>query len=172
DFGNGNTTSVGNTSSQTQEYTSNAVVMLIAYADPTCADTAYANISITTCGCTDPLAVNYDPIAAVDDGGCLYPEPEVIAPNVFTPNNDASNQFYILDTKHVVQLELTILNRWGNIMYAADENITLLGSFVGWNGKSANGLDAEEGTYFYKYIATGIDGKQTEGHGFLELIRH
>lgn len=171
DFGNGNTTSVGNTSSQTQEYTSNAVVMLIAYADPTCADTAYANISITTCGCTDPIAVNYDPTAAVDDGGCLYPEPEVVAPNVFTPNNDGSNQFYILDTKNVVQLELTILNRWGNVMYVADENITLLGSFVGWNGKTPNGIDAEEGTYFYKYLATGIDGKQTEGHGFLELIR-
>lgn len=171
DFGNGNTQSTGNASSQTQTYTANAVVMLIAYADPTCADTTYASISITTCGCTDPNAVNYDPIAAVDDGSCLYPEPEVVAPNVFTPNGDASNSFYILDTKNVVQLELSILNRWGNVMYTADENITLIGSFVGWNGKTPNGKDAEEGTYFYKYVATGIDGKQTDGHGFLELIR-
>lgn len=171
DFGNGQTASVGNSSSQTITYTSNAVVMLIAYADPTCADTTYASISISTCGCTDPLAINYDPTAAVDDGSCLFPEPEVIAPNVFTPNGDASNAFYIFDTKHVVQLEVSILNRWGNVMYSADENITLIGTFVGWNGKTANGTDAEEGTYFYKYLATGIDGKQTEGHGFLELIR-
>jgi hypothetical protein len=24
------------------------------------------------CGCTDPLAVNYDPLATFDDGSCLY----------------------------------------------------------------------------------------------------
>lgn len=171
DFGNGNTLSTGSVSNQTQTYTANTVVMLISYADPTCADTMYVNISITTCGCTDPLAVNYDGTAAVDDGSCLYPEPEVIAPNVFTPNSDASNSFFVLDTKNVVQLELSILNRWGNIMYTADENITVPGSFVGWSGKTPNGNDAEEGTYFYKYVATGIDGKQTDGHGFLELIR-
>jgi gliding motility-associated-like protein len=115
--------------------------------------------------------MNYDPTAANEDGSCLYPEPEVIAPNVFTPNNDGSNTFFILDTKNVVQLELSILNRWGNIMYSADEDITILGAFVGWNGKTPSGADAEEGTYFYKYVATGIDGKQAEGHGFLELIR-
>ena len=171
DFGDGQTATVGNSSSQTITYTANATVMLIAYADPTCADTAYASISIVNCGCMDPNATNYDPNAAQEDGSCLYPEPEVIAPNVFTPNNDGSNSFFILDTKNVVQLELAILNRWGNVMYSADEDITILGSFVGWNGKTATGADAEEGTYFYKYVATGINGLQTEGHGFLELIR-
>jgi len=171
DFGNGQTATVGNSGSQTQTYTANATVMLIAYADPNCSDTAYANISISTCGCTDPTALNYDPTAAVDDGSCYFPEPEVIAPNVFTPNNDGSNSFFVLTTNNVVQLELTILSRWGNVMYVADEDITLTGSFVGWNGKTANGIDAEEGTYFYTYTATGIDGKQAKGHGFLELIR-
>ncbi|MEJ6617083.1 MAG: choice-of-anchor L domain-containing protein [Crocinitomicaceae bacterium] len=171
DFGNGQTASVGNANSQTQTYTSNATVMLIAYSDPTCSDTTYANISISICGCMDPNAVNYDPTAAVDDGSCAYPQPEVIAPNVFTPNNDGNNSFFVVDTRNVVQLELTVLNRWGNVMYTADENITLPGSFVGWNGKTASGADAQEGTYFYTYLATGIDGNQAEGHGFLELIR-
>lgn len=171
DFGNGQTANVDNAGSQTQTYTSNAVVMLIAYSDPTCADTAYANISITTCGCTDPTAINYDPTAANEDGSCFYPEPEVVAPNVFTPNNDGHNAFFTVDTKNVVQLELTVLNRWGNVMYSADENITIPGTFIGWDGKTQSGRDAEEGTYFYKYVATGIDGKQADGHGFLELIR-
>jgi gliding motility-associated-like protein len=170
DFGNGQTASVGNSGSQTQTYTSNATVMLIAYSDPTCSDTTYANISISICGCMDPNAVNYDPTAAVDDGSCAYPQPEVIAPNVFTPNNDGNNSFFVVDTRNVVQLELTVLNRWGNVMYTADENITLPGSFVGWNGKTVSGADAQEGTYFYTYVATGIDGNQAEGHGFLELI--
>ena len=171
DFGNGNTTTVGNTNSQNQTYTSSTTVMLVASSSPLCADTAYASISIVTCGCTDPLATNYDPTANSDDGNCEYPSPEVYPPNVFTPNGDANNAFFILDTRFVVQLELTILNRWGNVMYFADEDITIPGNFVGWDGKSPNGKNAEEGTYFYKYVATGIVGQKTEGHGFLELIR-
>lgn len=42
---------------------------------------------------------------------------------------------------------------------------------VGWDGKSPNGSDAEEGSYFYKYVATGINGDKVEGHGFIQLVR-
>ena len=31
-------------------------------------------------------------------------------------------------------------------------------------------VNAEEGTYFYKYIATGIDDTKLEGHGFIQLL--
>ena len=171
DFGNGNTANVGNTSSQTQVYYGAATVMLVAFAEPDCSDTSYVNISISICGCMDPNAVNYNPSAQVDDESCQYPQPEVEAPNVFTPNGDANNPFFTLKTINTVQLELVILNRWGNVMYSQNQNITQLGSFVGWDGRSPNGAEAKDGTYFYKYVATGIDGTQVEGHGFLELVR-
>ena len=42
---------------------------------------------------------------------------------------------------------------------------------VGWDGKSPNNTDAQEGTYFYKYKATGINGDEVSGQGFLQLVR-
>ena len=47
--------------------------------DPNCTDTFCAPVFVD-CGpneipgCTDPLALNYDPLATVDDGSCIYPE--------------------------------------------------------------------------------------------------
>lgn len=171
DFGNGQTASVGNTNSQDQSFNFSSTVMLIAYQSPTCADTAYTSISVVLCGCTDPDAVNYDPNAILDDGNCQYPDPVVVVPNVFTPNGDLSNGLFELQLENTVQLQLTITNRWGNIMYSADQDLTQLGSIVGWDGKTPSGRNAEEGTYFYTYVATGIVGQKVEGHGFLELIR-
>ena len=53
-----------------------------------CQETLYFSISstIVTCGCTDPVASNYDPNATLDDGSCLYGG--CIDPNAdnFNPN--------------------------------------------------------------------------------------
>jgi gliding motility-associated-like protein len=171
DFGNGNTASVSDMGSQNQIYSQSSIVMLIAYSDPTCADTAYVNISVTPCGCTDPEADNYDPSATFDDGSCTYPIPVVTPPNVFTPNGDGDNDVYFLDTKNVVKLEYTILNRWGNVMFDQTVDLTLGFPEIGWNGTTPLGIEAQEGTYYYKYVATGINGDQVDGHGFIQLVR-
>ena len=173
DFGNGNDASVYNTNSQSQVYDQSTTVMLIAYTDDTqtCGDTAYVSISISPCGCTDPNADNYNPNATIDDGSCTYPNPVVIAPNVFTPNNDGENDFYFVEVMNVTSMDFTILNRWGNVMY--DETIDYASGVpqIGWTGTTPLGIDAQEGTYFYKYVATGINGDQIEGHGFIQLAR-
>lgn len=41
------------------------------------------------CGCTDPLASNYDPEANVDDGSCEFPPcfPDTIPPEILCPEN-------------------------------------------------------------------------------------
>ncbi len=171
DFGNGNTLNIGDESSQTQVYTSPTTVMLVAFADPSCSDTSYVSIAISVCGCTDPTALNYNPNATVDDGECEFPSPAVIVPNVFTPNGDLNNPLFILTTENTVRLKLTILNRWGNVMYSADTDLTQFGAIVGWDGRTPAGQEAQEGTYFYEYVATGIKGDVLEGHGFLELVR-
>ncbi len=173
DFGNGNTQVTSTMNGYTQQYNNSGQVMLIAYLDnsQTCSDTAYIDISVVECGCTDPLAINYNPLAIVDDGSCIYPIPVVNAPNIFTPNGDGSNDLFFFTTIYTVQLEVTILNRWGNLMYEETIPIVQGAPPVGWDGKSPNNTDAQEGTYFYKYKATGINGDEVSGQGFLQLVR-
>jgi len=171
DFGDGTSVNATDLSSQSHTFSSSSIVMLVAYASPTCSDTAYLNIGVVQCGCMDPLALNYDPSAVQDDESCEFPTPSVVAPNVFTPNGDFDNDVFFLKTINTVNLELVIINRWGNTMF--EENLDLLvpNLSYGWSGLSPSGLPAEEGTYFYKYKATGINGDSIEGHGFLELVR-
>jgi len=172
DFGNGNTLPLNTLDSQNQTYSNTSTIFLVAYASDGCTDTAQVTVTVVTCGCIDPDAVNYDPNAQVSDGSCVYPTPVVIAPNVFTPNGDDINNLFFLDTKWVGQLELIIVNRWGNVMYSGNANIALPGAIVGWDGRAQNGSDAEAGTYFYTYKATALFGDETvEGHGFLQLVR-
>lgn len=165
DYGNGNTATINDLSNQTQTFTSSSNVMLVALSSPTCGDTAYITIAIVECGCTNPLALNYDPLAMVDDGSCILPVPTIIAPNVFTPNGDSANDLFYLDVTNQTSITLTVLNRWGNKMFEGT------GINPAWNGKTEGGAAAEEGTYFYKYLVTGVDGSEYTGHGFLQLVR-
>lgn len=165
-FGNGQTASVGDLSSQTQTYTSSGVAQLIVVQGQ-CSDTATIDITVTVCGCTDPTALNYNPNATVNDGTCIYPippNPTVETYNVFTPDASGDNDLFFLTTTNASKVDLTIINRWGTLMYEAS------GDNPAWDGK-VNGMDAAEGVYFFKYKVTGISGEILEGHGFFELIR-
>lgn len=165
DFGGGNVVTTNNTNSQSATFMTTTTVMLIAADDNNCADTAYVTIQVDPCGCTDPAATNYNAFATIDDGSCVYPTPTVITPNIFTPNGDGDNDKFVLTTTNSVNIELTIMNRWGNVMYESS------GPNPAWNGETQNGTKAEEGTYFFKYRVEGIDGTALEGHGFLQLVR-
>ncbi|MEN9698985.1 MAG: hypothetical protein RLZZ301_183 [Bacteroidota bacterium] len=169
-------------------------VQLIAHQGAQCADTAVITIQVDVCGCTDPLGTNYNPLANVNDGSCVYPtgcmdplalnydpnaliddgscqyaRPEVIAPNVFSPNADNTNEAYFLNTKNVTKLELTILNRWGNVVYDKS-SVDLINDIPAWDGK-IDGVKASEGIYFYKYTAYGLNNQEVNGHGFLHLVK-
>lgn len=143
-------------------------VQLIAFVDPLCASDTTLTINLDVCACIDPTALNFNPLANVDDGSCIYPFPEVFAPNVFTPNSDAENPTYFLSGKNLVSLELTILNRWGAVVFSKSSS-DLINNNPAWDGK-INGDLATDGIYFYIYKATGITNQVVEGHGFLHLI--
>lgn len=166
DFGGGNIINTNNLDPQTQVFPGPTNVTLTASDNYGCSSSQSILIDVYICGCMDPNALNYDPNAVVDDGSCFYPDPIIVAPNVFTPNGDNTNDFVILDLTHVSALEMVILNRWGNVMFEGE------GLNVSWDGRAQSGDDAPEGTYFIKYIATGLDGvTQVEGHSFVQLIR-
>jgi gliding motility-associated-like protein len=164
DFGNGNVYTVGDTLAQTDTLLVSGTITMVAFDQYLCSDTTEVGIQVDICGCMDPIADNYNPIANVDDGSCEYSYPEVTAPNIFTPNGDGDNDVYELITTNAVNIRLTILNRWGNEMFSAE------GLNPSWDG-TINGTDAAEGTYFYTYTVTGPTGDSLEGHGFLQLVR-
>ncbi len=69
-------------------------------------------------------------------------DPETSMPNVFTPNSDGINDYFLpVEAIGVIEWELTILNRWGNCLYKVQNS--------GWDGNNHNGLPAPEGVYFY-----------------------
>lgn len=163
-FDNGNTLTAVDASAQSQVFTGNAIVQLIANQN-TCADTTNISITVTLCGCTDPVAINYNNLAVADDGSCLYPMPTIETFNVFTPDNNGENEFYYIKTTNTKSIHLTILNRWGQVLFD-ETNFNPI-----WDGK-VNGANATEGVYFYKYSILGIASKEElTGQGFFQLIR-
>ena len=197
DFGDSQTTTSGNLNNVTHTYNGPFgmyTVRLIAFQSAQCSDTAFYLIQVDVCGCmdpvalnynaganvdngsciyqtgcTDPNALNYDPNAIVNDGSCTYPIPVVEAPNVFTPSGDGVNDTYFLSTKNVVKLDLIIMNRWGNVLFEKSSD-NLVTDNPTWDGK-VNGLLANEGVYFYKYVGYNISGQEVTGHGFFHLVR-
>ena len=90
----------------------------------------------------------------------------VIMPNVFTPNNDGSNDFF--STKYyngVKGCKISIINRWGNLMFE-DSKIDFK-----WDGNSFDNKPCTEGVYFYIIEYSDHCGNQETQHGTISLIR-
>ena len=86
------------------------------------------------------------------------------APNVFTPNNDGINDFFEVKTKSLTYYNCIIYSRWGNIVYESKN------PFEYWGGYSANKDKCSEGTYFYIITAKGIEGKEYNIQGSVQLL--
>jgi gliding motility-associated-like protein len=90
----------------------------------------------------------------------------VVVPNIFTPNGDQTNETLDIRTKGISELVCTIYDRWG--LKIAEVNGI---SNPKWDGKTASGNAAAEGTYFYILKATGIDNKTFDLSGTVLLIK-
>lgn len=85
-------------------------------------------------------------------------------PNVFTPNNDGSNDTYLVTGKGFTDYSIVIVNRWGNTVYQSDD-IT-----VGWDGTS-DGKPCNDGVYFYIIRAKSGENEIVK-HGNLTLVNN
>ncbi len=197
-FGDGQTATSNDLSAQNHVFDvpfGAYTVQLTASQGPQCTDVASITINVNVCGCTDPAATNYNPNANVNDGSCVYPtgctdslalnfDPNALiedgsceyarpeAPNVITPGG-VNPYFFILQTESLSYIELTILNRWGNVIYeasSANYQDIQMNNNPKWDG-TINGTLAEEGIYFYKYSALlGQSNQEVTGHGFFHLV--
>lgn len=99
----------------------------------------------------------YNSSGCVDSMTLLLDWPIAI-PNIITANGDGVNDFFII-AGLIPNSELTILNRWGNIIFSTSNYTN------NWNGKDISGNLVSQGVYTYIY-------KTPEGvvrHGFIQV---
>jgi gliding motility-associated-like protein len=142
DFGNGSTQNINSALDVSQIYLDGGVYSITLYASNN--------------GCVD--SITYSLIVLPD------PNLDFNVPNVFSPNNDLSNDVYSLNFENAKALNAIIVNRWGNLIY------TFTSPLQTWDGTS-NGIECPEGVYFVKYEVTAINNEIFKGQQFIHLIR-
>ena len=136
-FGNGeeyNSDNMDDSPTIIFEGETNYTVMLVS-TQAFCKDTTYAQVEV------------------------IYDSKMVMFPNIVTNNGDGKNDVFRLLTQNIEELQLEILNRWGQHIASI---VTPDGH---WSAKESN-----DGTYFYSYTATGKDGRTFSGNGYFTVI--
>ena len=89
----------------------------------------------------------------------------VEVPNVFTPNGDGANDEFRVVYRSVKKYSITIINRWGKIVYRSTDPAK------GWDGNTGGGT-APPGVYFYYIEAEGYNKNERKKiDGPVHLIR-
>lgn len=111
--------------------------------------------TLGTCFATDQVQINVIT--------CDY---EFEIPNVFTPNNDNSNDFFVpIKQTNIIVKEMNIFNRWGNIIYTSE------GPTFSWNGKTEGDVEVVPGVYFYELTFINALQEEKTAQGFVHLMR-
>jgi gliding motility-associated-like protein len=108
-------------------------------------------------GCVDSL-IKEKEVTIIGEGDIRFP-------NAFTPyNNDGLNDIFRPVSKGVIEYELLIYNRWGELIYQTkDLN-------AGWDGR-VGGEPAKPDVYVWKAIGKFTNGRAFEIAGDVTLIR-
>lgn len=89
---------------------------------------------------------------------------EVLIPDIFSPNQDGLNDFFIISGNYISTAEVLIFSRLGNRVFESSD------LSVGWDGNFQN-VNAPQGTY--TYVIKGVDnfGNSFSRKGTLVLVR-
>jgi len=100
---------------------------------------------------------------------------ELKIPNVFTPDGDGINDFFIVESKSLRTINVEIFSRSGLMVYSFEGDGQSLKDWQGWDGNiNRSSVKASPGIYFYIIRARGWDDKiydSKEYRGFLYLYR-
>lgn len=90
----------------------------------------------------------------------------IFMPNAFTPDGDGLNDVYLIVGNGVVDFELSIFDRWGEMVFFSDNIETA------WTGNHQKGdYFIPDGVYPYKLIYKGTDGVKITKRGHITLLR-
>ncbi len=94
----------------------------------------------------------------------LFLMPEILVQNVFTPNDDGINDFFMINS--AIPLEIKIFTRAGLLVFQAE------GTEIIWYGETATGIKLDAGIYFYVLKAlSGDPGEKYDKAGFIYLYK-
>lgn len=91
----------------------------------------------------------------------------IYIPNTFSPNGDGLNDLFIPVTTGAIQIEMHIIDRWGNEVYSNDDVKR------GWDGGASDNSDyfAQSEVYTYLIVITDNLGWKFEYQGSVRTIR-
>lgn len=93
--------------------------------------------------------------------------PLVYIPSSFTPNNDGLNDVFAVVANSLLEYEIKIFNRWGEIVFASTNPEEV------WTGDTQYNTEyyAKDGVYSYVCRIKGFDSDSYQKKGFITLIR-
>ena len=86
-------------------------------------------------------------------------------PNIFSPNNDGSNDVFSIEYKGIEEFQITIFNRKQEVLYKSD-NVDFM-----WNGTDMKGQPVPTGKYVYVIMARDGAGNVINKYESLEVQR-
>lgn len=113
-------------------------------------------IAINEYGCRDTISHNIH----------VKGEPTIFIPNAFTPDGNGVNDIFIPKMYGVREFNMTIYDRWGNLIF------TSVDKEVGWNGK-VNGVGelVKDDTYIYTIYIRNLLGNPRIYRGTITVIK-
>jgi gliding motility-associated-like protein len=106
-----------------------------------------------------------NPVGCADSSMRLVEVTDVLdCPNVFSPNDDGINDYFIISSNGVSVYNFQVFSRSGIRVYQAEAPLIM------WDGRNQSGQELLPGTYFY--IIKPVQGTgRFEKTGFIELYR-
>ncbi|MDQ3109040.1 MAG: gliding motility-associated C-terminal domain-containing protein [Bacteroidota bacterium] len=90
----------------------------------------------------------------------------VESPNIFTPNNDGTNDYFSFIGQNLRSVNCEIFNRYGTLVYKWDDPD---GRWDGTNIQTRQPVS--EGVYYFVAHIENYEGKPVEVKGFIQLVR-
>ena len=129
-------------------------------SDPTIADPV-----------ASPLVNTEYVLRVVDQHQCVVQDSimihvkELFLPSAFSPNGDGINDiYYVQGVVDYVQLNFLIFDRWGELVFSADN------PQLGWDG-TAGGVPLDPGVFIYTLNVKFADGHVVHESGSITLVR-
>jgi gliding motility-associated-like protein len=109
-------------------------------------------------GCIDSLRL--EPDISVDESALEIP-------NVFTPNGDGINDYFMVESKSLLDLNMEVFSRSGLKVYSFYGQGEALTNWKGWDGNvNSSSIKASPGVYFYVIRAYGWDDIKYNGKAY------